>query len=147
MVYQRSGAGNRHFCNLLARLEDYINVILSLFFTGNAIQNCYGLLKSTGGRSKNGIFRVHTVKNDRNRHENDVICGPSLCFVSHVWTESAIFAPATGRLDTALTAVYGISSEKYLNIILIWSSILANQSQKCRFPAPEGAIILILCPE
>jgi len=137
MVYQRSGAGNRHFCNLLARLEDHINVILSLFFTGNAIQNCYGLLKSTGGRSKNGIFRVYTVKNDRNRHENDVICGPSF----------AIFAPATGRLDTALTAVYGISSEKYLSIILIWSSILANQSQKCRFPAPEGAIILIFCPE
>ena len=47
--------------------------------------------------AKNGIFRVHTVKNDRNRHENDVYCGPSLCFVSHVCTESAIFAPATGR--------------------------------------------------
>jgi len=28
MVYQRSGAGNRHFCNLLARIEDHINMIL-----------------------------------------------------------------------------------------------------------------------
>ena len=65
-------------------------MILNLFFTGNAIQSCYGRLKSTGGRSKNGIFRVYTVKNDRNRHENDVICGPFLCFVSHVCTESAI---------------------------------------------------------
>jgi len=51
---------------------------------------------------------VYTVKNDRNSHENDVIRGPSLGFVSHVCTESAIFAPATGRLDTALTVVYGI---------------------------------------
>ena len=63
-----------------------------------------------------------TVKNDRNRHENDVICGPSLCFVSHVCTKSAIFAPATGRFDIALTAVYGISGEKllkyYINIVL-----------------------------
>ena len=71
MVYQRSGAGNRHFCNLLARIEDHINMILNLFFTGNAIQSCYGRLKSTGGRSKNGIFRVYTVKNDRNRHDDD----------------------------------------------------------------------------
>ena len=96
MVYQRCGAGNRHFCNLLARIEDHINTILNLFFTGNAIglQSCYGRLKSTSGRSKNGIFRVYTVKNDRNRHENDVICGPSLCFVSHVCTESAIFCPS-----------------------------------------------------
>jgi len=53
-------------------------------------------------------FSVYTVKNDRNRHENDVICGPSLCFVIHVCTESAIFAPATGRLGTALAVVYGI---------------------------------------
>jgi len=94
MVYQRSGAGNRHFCDLLAKIEDHINMILNLFFTGNAIQSCYGHLKSTGGRSINGIFRVYTVKNDRNRHENDVIRGPSLCFVSYVCTESAIFAPA-----------------------------------------------------
>jgi len=86
MVYQRSGAGNRHFCDLLAKIEHHINMILNLFFTGNAVQSCYGRLKSTGGRSKNGIFRVYTVKNDRNRHENDVICGPSLCFVSHVCT-------------------------------------------------------------
>jgi len=62
--------------------------------------------------AKNGIFRVHTVKNDRNRHENDVYCGPSLCFVGHVCTENAIFA--TGRLDTALTAVYGIFQRKTL---------------------------------
>jgi len=108
MVYQRSGAGNQHFCNLLAKIEDHINMILNLFFTGNAIQSCYVRLKSTGGRSKNGIFRVYTVKNDRNRHENDVICGPSLCFASHVCTQNAIFVPATGRLDTGLTAVYGI---------------------------------------
>ena len=53
-------------------------------------------------------FSVYTVKNDRNRHENDVICGPSLCFASHVCTQNAIFVPATGRLDTGLTAVYGI---------------------------------------
>jgi len=26
MVYQRSSAGNRHFCNLLARIEDHINI-------------------------------------------------------------------------------------------------------------------------
>ena len=71
-------------------------------------------------------FSVCTVKNDRNRHKNDVICGPSLCFVSHICSESAIFATTTDRLDTALTAVYGISSEKYLSSILIWSSILAN---------------------
>jgi len=108
MVYERSGAGNRHFCNLLAKTEGHINMILNLFFTGNAIQSCYGRLKSTGGRSKNGIFHVYTVKNDRNSHENDVIRGSSLGFVSHVCTESAIFAPATGRLDTALTVVYGI---------------------------------------
>jgi len=126
MVYERSGAGNRHFCNLLAKIEDPINMILNLFFTANAIQSCYGRLKSTGGRSKNGIFHVYTVKNDRNRHKNDVICGPSLCFVSHICSESAIFATTTDRLDTALTAVYGISSEKYLSSILIWSSILAN---------------------
>ena len=31
MVYQRSGAGNRHFCNLLARIEDHINMILHFF--------------------------------------------------------------------------------------------------------------------
>ena len=97
-------------------------MILNLFFTGNAIQSYYGRLKSTGGRSKNGIFRVYTVKNDRNRNENDVICGPSFCFVSHVCTKSAIFAPAAGRLDIALTAVYGISGEKllkyYINIVL-----------------------------
>ena len=74
VVYQRSGAGNRHFCNMLAKIEDHINMILNLFFTGSAIQSCYGRLKSTGGRSKNGIFRVYTVKNDKNRHENDVIC-------------------------------------------------------------------------
>jgi len=65
-------------------------------------------VKSTGGRSRNGIFHGYTVKNDRNRHENYVCFGPSFCFVSHVCTESAIFVPATGRLDTALTAVYGI---------------------------------------
>jgi len=51
---------------------------------------------------------VHS-ENDRNRHENDVYCGgPSLCFVSHVCMESAIFASATGRLDTTLTALFGI---------------------------------------
>ena len=44
---------------------------------------------------------MYTVKNDRNRHENDVICGPSFCFVSHICTESAIFATTTDRLDTA----------------------------------------------
>ena len=89
-------------------------MILNLFYTGNAIQSCYGRLKCTGGRSKNGIFRVYTVKNDRHRHKNDVICGPSLCVVSHICTESAIFAPATDRLDTALTAVYGIFQRKTL---------------------------------
>jgi len=67
-----------------------------------------GVVKSTVSRNKNGIFRLFTVKNDTNRHENDVYCGPSLCFVSHVCTESAIFARATGRLDTVLTAVCGI---------------------------------------
>jgi len=76
MVYQRSGAGNRHFCDLLAKIEDHINMILNLFFTGNEIQSRYGRLKSNGGRSKNGIFRVCSVKNYRNRDENDVICGP-----------------------------------------------------------------------
>ena len=96
-VYERSGAGNRHFCDLLAKIEDHINMILNLFFTGNAIQSCYGRLKSTGGRSKNGIFRVYTVKNERNRPENDVICGPSFCSVSHICTESAIFATTTDR--------------------------------------------------
>ena len=100
-------------------------MILNLFFTGNAIESCYGRLKSTGGRSKNVNFRVYTVKNDRNRHENDVICGPSLCFVSHVCTESAIFGPATGRLDTVPTAVYGIF----------------------RFPAPNGDNALIFYPQ
>jgi len=60
-VYQTSGARNQHFCNLLAKTEDHINIILKLFFTGNAIQSCYGRVKSTGGRSKNGIFRAHTV--------------------------------------------------------------------------------------
>jgi len=121
MVYQRSGAGNRHFCNLLAIIEDHINIILNLFFTGNAIQSCHGHLKSSGGRSKNGIICVYTVKNNRNRHENDVIGGPFLCLVSHVCTESAIFAPATGRLDTALTVVYGIFRWKilkyYINMV------------------------------
>jgi len=29
MVYRTSGAGNRHFCDLLARIEDHINVILN----------------------------------------------------------------------------------------------------------------------
>ena len=46
--------------------------------------------KSTGGRSKNGIFRVYTVKNDRNRHKNGVICGPSLCFVSHICSDGQL---------------------------------------------------------
>ena len=58
------------------------NIILYIFFTGNAIQSCYGCVKSTSRRNKNGIFRVYTVNNDRNRHENDVYCGPSLCFVN-----------------------------------------------------------------
>jgi len=35
-------------------------MILNLFFTGNAIQSCYGRLKSTGGRSKNG--KVYSEK-------------------------------------------------------------------------------------
>ena len=26
MVYERSGAWNRHFCNLLAKIEDHINI-------------------------------------------------------------------------------------------------------------------------
>ena len=39
-VYERSGAGNWHFCDLLAKIEDHINMILNLFFTGNAIQSC-----------------------------------------------------------------------------------------------------------
>jgi len=64
-------------------------MILNLFFTGNAIQICCGRLKSTVGRRKNGIFRVYTVKNDRNMHKNDVICGPSLCSVSHIRTRSS----------------------------------------------------------
>jgi len=46
--------------------------------TGNAILRNYGCVKSTGGRTKNGIFRGYTVKNDRNRHENDVYCGRSI---------------------------------------------------------------------
>jgi len=75
-------------------------------------------------------FSVHTQwkmwnSEKWNRHENDVglYCGPSLCFVNHVCTESAIFAPATGRLDKALTAVYGIFRWKntlkyYINMVL-----------------------------
>jgi len=98
VVYQTSGAGNWHFCNLLARREDHINIILKQFFTRNVKKTCYGCVKSTGGRCKNSTFHVYIVKNDRNRHENDAVCGPSLCFGSHVCTESAIFAPATGRL-------------------------------------------------
>jgi len=54
---------------------------------------------------QNCIFREYTVKNARNGHENDVYCGPSLCFVSHACTESAIFVTATGTLDTALTVL------------------------------------------
>ena len=27
IVYQRSGAGNRHFCKMSARIEDHINII------------------------------------------------------------------------------------------------------------------------
>ena len=46
-------------------------------------------------------FFVYTVKNARNSPENDVICGPSFCSVSHICTESAIFATTTDRLDTA----------------------------------------------
>ena len=34
-------------------------MILNLFFTGNAIQSCYGHLKSTGGWGKNGPFRAY----------------------------------------------------------------------------------------
>ena len=26
-VYERSGAGNRHFCDLLAKIEDHINML------------------------------------------------------------------------------------------------------------------------
>jgi len=52
---------------------------------------------------QNCIFREYTVKNARNRHENDVYCGPSLCFVSNICTESAIFATTTDTFDTALT--------------------------------------------
>ena len=67
-------------------------MILNLFFTGNAIQSCYGRLKSTGGRSKNGIFRVYTVKNDRNRHENDVICGPYFVLLA-IYARKVPFLP------------------------------------------------------
>ena len=66
-------------------------MILNLFYTGNAIQSCYGRLKSTGARSKNGIFRVYTVKNDRNRHKNDVICGP-LCLLA-IYARKVPFLP------------------------------------------------------
>jgi len=125
MVYERSGAGNRHFCNLLAKTEDHINMTLNLFFTGNAIQSCYGRLKSTGGRNKNGIFRVYTVKNDRNSNENDVIRGPSLGFVSHVCTESAIFAPDTGRL------LIGASSGSAVACYDAADSHYCHQSGKC----------------
>ena len=31
IVYQRSGAGNRHFCDLLAKIEHHINMILKYF--------------------------------------------------------------------------------------------------------------------
>ena len=37
---------------------------------------------------------------------NDVYCGPSF-FVSHICTESAIFATTTDTLDTALTPKTG----------------------------------------
>jgi len=78
-------------------------------------------VSSTGGRSKNGIFRGWTVKNDRNRHENDVYCGASLCFLA-MYARKVPFLPQPPVDDTALTAVYGISSEKllkyYINIVL-----------------------------
>jgi len=76
MVYQRSCAGNRHFCDLLARIEDHIIIILII-----------------------------------------------LCCVWH------------------------FPVKNYLSIVLIWSSILANKSQKCRFPALDGDITLIFSPE
>ena len=105
-VYQRSGAGNWHFCNMLARIEDHINIIL-YFFTGNAIQSCYGCVKSTGGRNKNGIFRVHSEKWQKQAWKW-LLCGPSLCFASHVCTESAIFARlpyAVGHVSSSILSV------------------------------------------
>ena len=68
--------------------------------------SCYGCLKSTGGRSKNGIFQVYTVKNDRNRHENDVYCGPSLAMYAR--KVPFLPQPPVDLSDIALTAVYGI---------------------------------------
>jgi len=59
----------------------------------------------------------------------------------YVHMENAIFAPTAGRLETPITVVLCIriafSVKNYLCIILIWSSILANKLQKCRFPAPD----------
>ena len=35
------------------------------------------------------VNTTEPVKNARNRHENDVYCGPSLCFVRNICTESS----------------------------------------------------------
>ena len=51
---------------------------------------------------QNCIFREYTVKNARNRHEMMYIV-VLLYVLLAICTESAIFATATGTLDTALT--------------------------------------------
>jgi len=67
------------------------------------MQSCYGRVKSTGGTSKIAFYVSTQWKMPETGIKNDAYCGPSLCFVSHICTESAIFATTTDTLDTALT--------------------------------------------
>ena len=108
VVYQTSGAGNWHFCNLLARREDHINIILKQFFTRNVKQSCYGCVKSTGGRCKNSTFHVYIVKNDRNRHEMMQFVVLLYVLVAMCARKVQFLPQPPVDLVTALTAVYGI---------------------------------------
>ena len=70
------------------------------------MQSCYGRVKSiTDGTSKIA-FSVSTqwkMPETGMKMMYIVVRGPSLCFASHICTESAIFATTTNTFDTALT--------------------------------------------
>jgi len=42
-VISPSGAGNQHFCDLLARAQDHVDIILKYFFTGKCHTQLLGL--------------------------------------------------------------------------------------------------------
>ena len=67
MVYQTSGAENRHFCNMSARIDDHINIHLSNFWLEMQYSAVMGVSKMAFfvGRqwkmTKTGMKMMHIV--------------------------------------------------------------------------------------